>query len=137
MKQQGRNVLLWGVMAIPLAYEAVRLLVGAAWWFSAAAVFSGEVSTLWFVIRCILAAVAVVLFVACGSLLSDWRPRWLWLLVAILCASIAVGEVYLGDVSTDVRWQLSAQTAVQAYAVVLAVAILLGRRPAKLTSAST
>jgi len=137
MKRQGRNALLWGVMAIPLAYEALRLLVGAVSWFSAAAVFSGEVSSLWFAIRCYLAVAAVVLLVACGSLLSDWRPRWLWLLVAILCASIAVGEVYVGDVGADVRWQLSAQTAIQAYAVVLAVAMLLNRRPAKLTGAST
>ena len=135
MGQRG-DMLLRCAIAIPLAYEGVRLLEVAASWFRGAAELDGDTSSLGMLIMGVgIPVVAAVLFLACGSLLSNWRPRWLWLLVAVLCAMLAVGEAYVG--TAVARWEPSAHTAIQVYAVVLAVALLVSRRPAKLTSAST
>jgi len=127
--RERRSALLGVVLAVPLALETVLLLLAAARWASQAdtllrAVFLAG-----------LLAAAAVLGLACFALLRHWSGRILWVLVAVLCAGMAVSFAYVGD--ADGKWQPSLQVALLAYAVALAVVVLVRRPVAKLTSASS
>jgi len=127
--REPRSALLGVVLAAPLALETVLLLLAAARWASEAD------TPLRVIFLAGLLAAAAVLGLACFALPRHWSGRILWVLVAVLCAGMAVSIAWIGDV--DGKWQPSLQVVLLAYAVALAVVVLVRRPVAKLTSASS